>query len=66
MPIKPIKLQYLLFTFKGPESLIELLIENGADINVRNKQNNTPLLQALAQGDHNYGKYVDMPCNSRL
>lgn len=30
--------------------MIKLLIENGADINVRNKRNNTPLLQALAQG----------------
>lgn len=36
----------------GPESMIKLLIENGADINIRNKNNNTPLLQALAQGNH--------------
>lgn len=29
--------------------MILLMIENGADINIRNKDNNTPLLQALAQ-----------------
>lgn len=30
--------------------MIKLLIENGADINAVNKNNNTALIQALAQG----------------
>lgn len=31
--------------------MIKLLIENGADINIRNHKNNTAILQALAQGN---------------
>lgn len=50
------KLKTLIYCCKGSESMIELLIENGADIHVRNKYQNIPLLQALAQGNHCYGK----------
>lgn len=56
--IKTLFLHHLIMVI-GPDRMIKWIIENGADVNVRNKFNNTPLLQALAQGDCNYSKYVE-------
>lgn len=36
--------------FTGPESLILMLIENGADVNVVNSHNNTALILAISEG----------------
>lgn len=34
----------------GQEELIKMLVDHGADINVRDKFNNTPLISAIASG----------------
>lgn len=39
-----------LFVFIGFDKIIQFLIENGADLNLRDKEGNTPLIVAAKNG----------------
>lgn len=46
-------------THTGPESIVKLLIENGADLDTANVYNNTALTFAIENGIYKYVKNIE-------